>query len=75
MTSNADEDIKANLFAMELLMPEQFVRTEIIKMKKFDLTDDKSMKALADKFKVPTTIMAMRVGQIYGQILPIIGRK
>jgi Zn-dependent peptidase ImmA (M78 family) len=65
MTQAETEDAEANLFAMELLMPEQFVRKEVSKIKGFDILEDNHMKQLANKFKVPTSIMAIRFGQIY----------
>lgn len=67
MNNHAEEDAEANLFALELLMPEQFVRSEIKKMKSFDLCDDEAMKKLARIFQVPQSIMAVRVGQIIGR--------
>jgi Zn-dependent peptidase ImmA (M78 family) len=64
---DADElrqaDVEANLFAMELLMPEELVRRELAKHP-FDLLDEKKMRKLADQFEVPLTAMAMRIGQI-----------
>jgi len=59
-----DEEAEANAFAMELLMPEQFVRDELAKLKGFDLLNDAHVKTLADKFKVGVPVMAMRLGQI-----------
>lgn len=58
------EDAEANAFAMALLMPEKFVRDEVRKMKYFDICNDKHIESLARKFKVPVSIMAMRIGQL-----------
>lgn len=60
----ANIDAEANQFAMELLMPADFVKTEIAKMKNFDIEDDKALKKLADKFRVSPQIMAIRIGQL-----------
>lgn len=60
------EEKEANLFAMALLMPEDLVRQEVSKMNTpLDLCDDKSIKRLADKFKVSKALMAVRLGQLY----------
>lgn len=59
------EDNEANLFAMNLLMPEDFVREEIRKMGgTIDLCNDKAIERLAKKFKVSVTMMVLRLGQI-----------
>ena len=58
------EEAEANAFAMELLMPEQFVRQEVRKFKSFDLCNSKHVAELAKKFQVPESIMAMRIGQL-----------
>lgn len=59
------EEAEATQFAMELLMPVEFVRAEIKKMGMgFDLTDEKPIKDLAKVFKVPMTIMAIRIGEL-----------
>jgi Zn-dependent peptidase ImmA (M78 family) len=65
MNLHEEEDNEANLFAMELLMPEGFVRREVTKMRHFDICNDKHMKAMADKFKVSQSVMAIRFGQLY----------
>ena len=67
MPADPDEEKEANLFAMCLLMPEDFVKVEIKKIKDFDLCSDEHMKKLAQKFRVPQSLMAIRVGQLYGK--------
>ena len=67
MPADPDKEKRANLFAMCLLMPEDFVKAEIKKIKDFDLCSDEHMKMLARKFRVPQSIMAMRIGQLYGK--------
>jgi len=61
-TKQADRE--ATTFAMELLMPENFVRDEVVRIGAYDLTDDRWVKALANKFKVPMTLMAIRIGEL-----------
>jgi Zn-dependent peptidase ImmA (M78 family) len=60
------EEAEANLFARCLLMPENFVRTEIRKIKAFDLCNDEHIKILAKKFHVSQGIMAFRLGELFG---------
>lgn len=60
-----EADQEANQFAMALLMPEEWVRKEVRKIGPIDLCDDQKLKALANKFQVPLTLMAIRIGQIY----------
>ena len=59
------QEDEANLFAMELLMPEHLVRWEVQKMKGIDLCDDSQIKVLANKFRVAQSLMAIRIGQLY----------
>lgn len=62
--TNDQADREATAFAMELLMPEQFIRAELSKSKSFDLMDTRALKKLADKFRVEPQIMAIRIGQL-----------
>lgn len=55
---------EANQFAMALLMPEDLVKKEILKMKDFDFICPDDLKSLAAKFAVHTQIMAFRLGQL-----------
>jgi len=57
-------DAEANAFAMELLMPANFVRREVKKMGGIDIENEKKLKRLADKFRVSTAMMAIRLGQL-----------
>lgn len=57
-------DAEANYFAMCLLMPEDALRKELAKMGRFDMFDDKAIKKLSDKFRVPTAALLIRLGQI-----------
>jgi Zn-dependent peptidase ImmA (M78 family) len=61
-----EEEDEANLFAMYLLMPEEFVRREVSKMKdEIDLESGKQIAELAKKFQVSVPLMTIRLGQIY----------
>ena len=66
MTDRERCDHEANLFAMALLMPEKLVRAELKRLGPIDLADDRATKALAKKFQVSETLMAIRLGQIMG---------
>jgi Zn-dependent peptidase ImmA (M78 family) len=55
---------EANAFAVELLMPESFVRREIQRIGGIDIDDEKTIKTLAKKFGVSPSLMAMRIGQL-----------
>lgn len=54
-------DQEADDFAMELLMPEHFLRED---MKGVDIADDRSVARLANKYRVPAATMAIRIGQL-----------
>ncbi len=58
------EDREANYFAMCLLMPEKFVREDIKAMGGIDLTEDKPIRALAQKYQVSIAMMTLRLGQL-----------
>lgn len=59
-----DVEAEANIFAVELLLPERFVRAEIQRLSGIDVDDEKTVKTLAKKFGVSPTLMAMRIGQL-----------
>ena len=56
-----DEDLEseANLFAMLLLMPTEFIKEDFDKG--ISIADDKQVKTLANKYQVPLTAMALRI--------------
>jgi Zn-dependent peptidase ImmA (M78 family) len=64
ITDEQRREDEANQFAMELLMPVDFVRAEVAHMKGRDIGDDTTIKELAKKFQVPASIMAIRIGQL-----------
>lgn len=59
-------DDEANQFAMELLMPERFLRDDLAKID-FDIEsgqEGEGVKRLAKKYKVSELLMAQRIGQL-----------
>lgn len=61
-----DDDREANLFAMELLMPESFIRNEIAKLSENHIQGgfDATIKHLANRFQVDQSVMMLRLGQL-----------
>jgi len=55
------EEVEANLFAAELLMPEQFLRRDIEEMKEFDIFEEIEVKQLAERYKVSQQAMVIRL--------------
>lgn len=62
--SNEVEDTEANYFAMCLLMPAEVVKKEVRAMGGVDLANDDNLRALARRFGVSMTAMAMRIAQL-----------
>lgn len=58
----AQRDAEANTFAIELLMPEEWVRRDAAGV---DLLDDRQVERLAKRYKVPNSLMAFRLGQLF----------
>lgn len=59
-----DMEREANYFAMCLLMPEEFVRSEIKKIGTIDVVDGTGIEKLARKFRVSVPLMTVRIGQL-----------
>lgn len=51
-------DLEANRFAIELLMPEEWINRDC---KGIDIFDEKAISKVARKYKVPTHMMAARM--------------
>lgn len=68
---NDDEIIEkeANYFAMCLLMPEPWVRRDVKALGGIDIEDDLAIHKLAQKYKVSTQLMTLRIAQIF-KIIP-----
>ncbi len=62
-TGTVNEEIQANRFAAELLMPKEAV-LEILKDKIIDIDDDEPIEDLARKFKVSKRAMEHRISNI-----------
>lgn len=56
---------EANLFAMELLMPEHLLRADIAKMGGVDISNDvDGINKLARRYGVTDQVMAVRIGYL-----------
>jgi Zn-dependent peptidase ImmA (M78 family) len=64
MGEQSVEDREANYFAMCLLMPEQFLRRDIAEMGGIDLTEDRPIRKLAQRYGVSVAMMALRLRQL-----------
>lgn len=60
-------EAEANLFAIELLMPADWVRRDA---KGIDLLDDAAVAKLAKRYGVTSSLMAARIGQLFEQSKP-----
>lgn len=63
-------EAEANAFAMELLMPEEWLRRDIAEMGGVDVEDDAKVQRLAKRYKVSNSIMAIRIGQLIERDTP-----
>lgn len=55
---------EANMFAMCLLMPEEWLRNDLQDKKIFDLESDAAIPALAERYDVSVQLMTLRLCQI-----------
>jgi len=62
MTISRKEEFEATQFAIELLMPWEWVERD---MEGIDPSDDRAVKRLANKYGVPPTIMSGRLFEIW----------
>jgi Zn-dependent peptidase ImmA (M78 family) len=67
--TNVDE-IEANRFAAALLMPEEFLRRDLLRLKPNDKTIDNTIHSLAVRYKVSTRAMELRLVNL-GFISPV----
>ncbi|MBD3676359.1 MAG: ImmA/IrrE family metallo-endopeptidase [Planctomycetaceae bacterium] len=58
------EEIEANLFAAELLMPQNFLESDFEEIVWFDIDDSKDIQELADKYQVSQQAMTIRLGYL-----------
>lgn len=61
----ANMDAEANAFAMELLMPFDWIVRDATGL---DLCDERSVQKLAKKYRVASTVMAVRVGEVRREV-------
>lgn len=59
-----DEEIEANRFAAELLMPRDFLESDIARMGKFVVDDDNQIQALACDYEVSVQAMTIRLNTL-----------
>ena len=57
-------EAEANAFAMELLMPADWLRADIESMGGIDIEDDAKLTKLAKKYRVSLQVMAIRIGEL-----------
>lgn len=65
----SDIEREANAFAMELLIPTDFLKAELQKIGGIDIEDDPAIAKLAHKFKVSVQVMTLRLGQVLSKSL------
>lgn len=59
-----EDEKEANLFAAELLMPVDFIQSDLSEISEFDLEDEQFIKELADRYKVSTQAMTFRLAYL-----------
>lgn len=61
-----EQEVEATVFAFELLMPEEFVRKEAERLAPggFDVEHDPAIEQMADRFRVSTQMMTIRLCQL-----------
>jgi len=64
MTEDQIMEAEANAFAMELLMPADWLRADIEKLGGIDIDDDKKLSRLAKKYSVSLQVMAIRIAEL-----------
>jgi Zn-dependent peptidase ImmA (M78 family) len=62
-TAEHSEEIEANQFAAELLMPAQWIEATA-RTRRFDLNDDEAIRALASEFGVSQQAMTFRLANL-----------
>lgn len=67
MTDYAAIEAEANAFAMELLMPFEWLAQDC---RGVDVSDENAIAKLAKKYQVAPTVMALRIGEIRAALSP-----
>lgn len=65
-TGENSDEVEANAFAAELLMPEQFLRNDLRVLRPYQGDDDKLIRELAKKYKVSVAAMTFRLANLAG---------
>ena len=60
-----DMEAEANAFAMELLMPFDWIVRDAANL---DLDDEAAVARLAKRYRVSTTTMAIRIGEVRAEV-------
>ncbi len=63
-TGMDEEEMEANRFAAELLMPQQFLTTDILAMGAVHADDSQAVEALAKKYNVSPQAMTIRLSSL-----------
>lgn len=58
------EELEANVFAMELLMPEEFLRRDLTELGSIDVCDDANIRKLAKRYEVSEQLMTFRIADL-----------
>lgn len=66
----AQMDREANAFAMELLMPEEWLRADLAKLGGIDIEDERKIGKLAKKYGVSSPVMILRLAQLANEATP-----
>lgn len=66
MNDEAD-DIEANRFAMELLIPYDWILADIEALGGVDVEDDRAIRQLAKKYRVSVQVMTLRIAGILNE--------
>lgn len=59
-----DDEIEANRFAAELLMPREFLETDLSRIDKFFVDDEKQIEELAKRYQVSVQAMTIRLNTL-----------
>jgi Zn-dependent peptidase ImmA (M78 family) len=61
------EHREANAFALALLLPADWIRQDVRAAGGYDPVDEKATNELARRYGVSPTLMAFRIGMLFGQ--------
>lgn len=59
------DEIEANLFAAELLMPDHLLKRDLESCEPFDISDESDVRKLAKKYGVSPQSMMIRISSLY----------